>query len=91
MRLSFLLAAGLTCLATAAPSASYDTHVLHEKRDGDPAAWKRHARAFKEQALPIRIGLKQRNLEHANRFVEDVADPESPNYGIICISYIHAS
>ena len=75
-----LLTAGLVGLAAAVPS---ETHAVHEKRDAAPFAWKRHSRAVKEQVLPIRIGLKQRNLEHADRFIQDVADPDSPNYGII--------
>jgi tripeptidyl-peptidase I len=73
-----LLTAGLVGLAAAAPS---ETHAVHEKRHAAPFAWKRHSRAVKEQVLPIRIGLKQRNLEHADRFIQDVADPDSPNYG----------
>ena len=73
-----LLTAGLVGFAAAVPS---DPHVIHEKRSGSPLAWKRHSRAIKEQTLPIRIGLKQRNLHNADRFIQDVADPDSPNYG----------
>ena len=81
MHFSILFTATLAGLAAAAPSISADPHVLHEKRNGEPVAWQRLARAWKSQSLPIRIGLKQRNLHHANRFIDDVADPESPNFG----------
>lgn len=62
-------------------SPRYDAHVLHEKRNGEPIAWQKDARAARHHVLPIRIGLKQRNLEHAERFIYDISDPESPNYG----------
>ena len=74
-----LFSAALAGLAAAAPSP--DPHVLHEKRDGEPVSWTRHARAIKSQVLPIRIGLKQRNLHHVNRFIDEVADPDSPKFG----------
>ncbi|KAI0477842.1 subtilisin-like protein [Xylariaceae sp. FL0804] len=76
---SILLTAAAAGLALAAPSS--DAHVLHEKRSGDPIAWTRHSRAARDTVLPVRIGLKQRNLEHGDRFLADVADPDSPNYG----------
>ncbi|TKA79494.1 hypothetical protein B0A55_02454, partial [Friedmanniomyces simplex] len=66
-------------LASALPSA--EPHVLHEKRDGLPVAWRHHSRAERSTVLPVRIGLKQRNLEHGHKYVEDVADPKSPNFG----------
>ncbi|EOA86025.1 uncharacterized protein SETTUDRAFT_177490 [Exserohilum turcica Et28A] len=31
--------------------------------------------------LPVRIGLKERNLEHGDRFLDDISDPDSPNFG----------
>ncbi|KAK4903467.1 hypothetical protein LTR27_000398 [Elasticomyces elasticus] len=68
--------AGLT---SAFPTA--EPHVLHEKRDHAPVAWKHHTRAERSTILPVRIGLKQRNLEHAARYIQDVSDPKSPNFG----------
>jgi len=29
----------------------------------------------------MRVALKQQNLEHAEAFIMDVADPKSPNFG----------
>ncbi|KAK5125885.1 hypothetical protein LTR08_005117 [Meristemomyces frigidus] len=80
MRLA-LFAAALLGLVSAAPASRPDTHVVHEKRDGLPMAWRRHARAERSTVLPVRIGLKQRNLEHGGDLVADVADPDSPNFG----------
>lgn len=56
-------------------------HPVHEKRNGLPMAWKRHSKAPREAVLPVRIGLNQRNLEHGERYLMDIADPDSPNFG----------
>ncbi|KAK1094542.1 hypothetical protein LTR48_000091 [Friedmanniomyces endolithicus] len=73
------LVAAFAGFASALPSA--EPHVLHEKRDGLPVAWRHHSRAERSTVLPVRIGLKQRNLEHGSRYIADVADPKSPNFG----------
>ncbi|KAI1748924.1 peptidase S8/S53 domain-containing protein [Xylaria castorea] len=76
------LVAGLACAAIpslAAPSSS--GHVLHEKRDGEPHLWQKRDRATPSQVLPIRIGLRQRNLDNAESYIYEVADPNSPNFG----------
>ena len=62
-------------------SPTFGTHVLHEKRDYDPPQWERLGRADPQQRLPVRIALRQRNVEHAEEYIYDVADPRSPNYG----------
>lgn len=56
-------------------------HVVHEKRDGEPTAWIRHERADTNAILPLRIGLKQSNLEHMHKFVDDISNPKSANFG----------
>ncbi|KAK5115872.1 hypothetical protein LTR85_009466 [Meristemomyces frigidus] len=76
-----LLAAAFTGLAAAVPSPLAGSHVIHEKRSGLPVAWRHHSRAERSTILPVRIGLRQRNLEQGNRFLEDVSDPESSNFG----------
>lgn len=78
MRVSDLLLLSLTSLAAGSPLGS---HVVHEKRNALPVAWTKHSRAPKDTVLPVRIGLTQRNLEHADRFLDDISDPESPNFG----------
>jgi hypothetical protein len=78
MRYSSWLLFGLHGLAASSPLT---THSVHEKRDALPVAWNKHSRAARDAVLPVRIGLKQRNLEHSDRFLEDVSDPDSPNFG----------
>lgn len=82
MRFSFLTAAaGLAAIVSAAPRPGNVNHVQHEKRNGEPHQWNKRERALRDEVLPVRIGLKQRNLEHVARFVSDVADPDSRNFG----------
>jgi hypothetical protein len=57
------------------------THTVHEKRHALPFAWTKHSRAPSTAVLPVRIGLNQRNLEHADIFLEDVSNPDSLNFG----------
>ncbi len=73
----------LACLVAAceAAPASTGTHVLHEKRDVLHPAWKVHSRAPRDYVMPMRFALKQRNLEHAERYILEVSDPASPSFG----------
>ncbi|KAF2155404.1 subtilisin-like protein [Myriangium duriaei CBS 260.36] len=70
----------LGSLALAAPT-SHLNHEVHEKRNAAPHAWTKHSPAVGSQALPIRIGLKQRNLHRSAEFIDDVASPFSKNFG----------
>lgn len=76
------LSTALLSLASTISAIPTTNHVLHEKRsDGPHSAWKKHSRAVGSEILPVRIGLKQRNLKHAERFIHDISDPSSPNFG----------
>lgn len=79
MRLSFAAAAAFAGLAAAVPTAN---HAVHEKINGQPIAWTKGARAPKNQPLPVRVALKQRNLDNLDQYVDEVADPDSPNFGM---------
>ncbi|EFX02100.1 protease s8 tripeptidyl peptidase [Grosmannia clavigera kw1407] len=57
-------------------------HVLHERRsEGASNLWARTAKADPAAVLPVRIGLKQQNLERGEEFLLDVSHPTSANYG----------
>jgi tripeptidyl-peptidase-1 len=71
----------LLVFGSIAASSPLSTHAIHEKRHAVPVAWNKHSRAPKDALLPVRIGLNQRNLEHSDRFLDDISDPESPNFG----------
>ncbi|KAI1295167.1 peptidase S8/S53 domain-containing protein [Xylaria venustula] len=81
MRFSTLVVALASSAATTLAAPSPNKHVLHEKRDGEPHAWEKRDRAARSQVLPIRIGLRQRNIENAERYIHEVSDPNSPNFG----------
>ena len=80
-------------ICSAAPSARSANHVLHEKRDGKPHQWAKRDRAASHHLMPIRIALRQRNLENADKYVYDVSDPRSPNFGnpFICYTEIFSN
>ncbi|KAL9113006.1 MAG: hypothetical protein Q9227_002871 [Pyrenula ochraceoflavens] len=65
--------------AFAAPSP--EKYVLHEKREGRLKAWTRGHRLHRRSMLPMRIGLKQSNLDRGHEMLMDVSHHESPNYG----------
>lgn len=81
MRFSTLVVAFASSAITSLAAPSSSKHVLHEKRDGKPHLWEKRDRATRSQVLPIRIGLRQRNLENAERYIYEVSDPNSPNFG----------
>ncbi|WPH04960.1 Aorsin [Acrodontium crateriforme] len=70
-----LTAVTLFANALAAPA----NHVRHEKR-GVPLNHVRR-RVESEAIIPIRIALKQSNLETGHDMLMDVSSPQSPNYG----------
>ena len=56
-------------------------HVVHEKRDRLPAKWAKRAKMDARTVLPVRVGLKQRNLERAHEYLDEVSNPASSKYG----------
>ena len=78
MHYSLLAFGAFVATVIAAPSS---THVLHEKRDALPFGWERHDRLPSHNVLPMRVALKQSNLEKAEKYLMEVSHPESPKYG----------
>lgn len=56
-------------------------HVVHEQVPPSMSAWGKSHRLHQTATLPVRVGLTQQNLHRAEEFINDVAHPESPNYG----------
>ena len=57
-------------------------YVVHERRhEAIDQRWDKRESLDRSQLLPIRIGLKQSNLEHADRWLMEVSDPASPRFG----------
>ncbi|GAW11384.1 hypothetical protein ANO14919_007280 [Xylariales sp. No.14919] len=56
-------------------------HVVHEKRDGVPAHWRKISEASDDTPIDLRFALKQNNLERAQEYMREVSHPESENFG----------
>lgn len=68
-------------VATSAIASPILHHVIHEKRDRLPLGWSKRSRLEGHLIIPMRVALTQSNLHRGEKFLMDVADPESPNYG----------
>lgn len=60
MRLSFLAVCSLAATVLATPTTN---HALHEKRDALPRGWVKLDRLDRRAIMPMRVALKQRNLD----------------------------
>ncbi|KAI1374799.1 subtilisin-like protein [Hypoxylon crocopeplum] len=59
-----------------------DTHVQHEKRTAVQArSWTKVERAIPDAILPMRVGLKQRNLRSGHDLLMEISNPKSKFYG----------
>ncbi|KAK0115982.1 hypothetical protein ONS95_013021 [Cadophora gregata] len=79
-----LLSLGLAlCIAPFVQAAAVPkSHVLHERRDTTSAKqWVKREQLSPTAILPMRIGLKQQNLEYGHDYLMDISHPDSPNYG----------
>ncbi|GJC97441.1 pro-kumamolisin [Colletotrichum higginsianum] len=75
------LLTALAAVAFANPVTRSHKHVVHEERHPARSEWAKNHRLHTMARLPVRIGLAQSNLHRANEFMNDVAHPDSPNYG----------
>jgi tripeptidyl-peptidase I len=69
----------LISLVLAEPQLSRS--VVHEKRSTIPNGWTRLERHASDTIMPMRFGLRQRNLDRIEEFLLDVSHPDSSNYG----------
>jgi tripeptidyl-peptidase-1 len=65
-----------TLLAVAAAKPVPESHVVHEKRDVGhrftTSKWVKRDRLEKNAVLPVRVGLKQQNLDNGAQLLMDV-------------------
>ncbi|ORY56843.1 alkaline serine protease [Pseudomassariella vexata] len=58
------------------------SHIQHEKRTEEQGRrWVKFSQAQHDAKLPMRIGLKQRNLQEGHDLLMDISDPNSESYG----------
>ncbi|KAH8883530.1 alkaline serine protease [Thozetella sp. PMI_491] len=59
-----------------------DTHVLHERQpDHWVSKWDKRQKAPRDTVLPMRVGLRQRNLRDGHEKLMEISNPNSPSYG----------
>ena len=78
MHFRSLLAVGALASGTLSSPAS---HVLHEKRSSIPDGWRRGERLESHQLLPMKIALKQSNLDRLDDYLMEVSHPQSDKFG----------
>ncbi|TWU78818.1 hypothetical protein ED733_007331 [Metarhizium rileyi] len=82
MKISHILLGGFlpAVIVTAVPAGQY---MVHEQRGGSHSheQWTKGEPASGSLVVPVRIGLKQSNLEKADGHLLEVSDPASPKYG----------
>lgn len=76
-----VLCSATVLLANCAASQIASTHVVHEQRPGPPQGWMRRPSYDVSGVLPMKVGLRQRNLHRADEWLMDVSDPASTKYG----------
>lgn len=55
--------------------------VVHEKRYHVPSGWAQSHKLDPTVILPLRFGLAQPNIQTIGEYLNDIAHPDSPNYG----------
>lgn len=68
----------LSLLAVGYPSPT--RYVVHERRNVLPSGFVRRGRLDPAARIPLRIGLKQRNLHLASELLDQVSHPQSETY-----------
>lgn len=56
-------------------------HVVHERRDIIPHAWALDRRAPPSQIIPLRIGMKQKNMDKLYDELMAISHPDSSQFG----------
>ncbi|KDQ11416.1 hypothetical protein BOTBODRAFT_35307 [Botryobasidium botryosum FD-172 SS1] len=57
------------------------SYTTHEARRHAPSGWSKRGGLNKRATIPVRINLKQGNLNQAEKLLMAVSHPDSPNYG----------
>ena len=80
MHFNLALILASAALVAGSPLANRAGHVVHEKRDIIPHGWHKRGALNDRAVLPLRFGLKQRNLHRAEEFLDSVSNPRSSKY-----------
>lgn len=79
---SLVALATLAVVGYASPlTSARSDHVVHERRSTPPPGWQARDRVDGHIKMPLRIGLKQRNLDMGSHYLDEVSNPRSSKYG----------
>jgi tripeptidyl-peptidase-1 len=79
---TFSIYASIVVAAVVSARSIPDTHVLHERRDVEfPTDIVKRSPVDSSLVLPMRIGLRQSNLDKAEEWLMEVSRPRSSKYG----------
>ena len=67
-----MAALSVVAAAAAAPSPYSPNHVIHERREVAPRTWHKRSTLGSRMKLPMRIGLKQSNLDKGHDLLMEV-------------------
>ncbi|KAG1818301.1 peptidase S8/S53 domain-containing protein [Suillus variegatus] len=81
MRCSLTTFVTLSLAVASLARPALSPYNVHEKRSAIPAGWSQTRRHESAATLPLRIALKQNNLEFIDEYLYDVSHPKSSNYG----------
>lgn len=56
-------------------------HVVHERRQIMPEGWNWHSRMSPDRILPMRVALKQSQIENLDEHLMKISSPGSEDYG----------
>lgn len=73
MKAGYLLVSGFLAVAGAAPTNNPASSVVHEKRGAhSDIHWTKREAVDPKKRVPVRIALKQRNLEKGEQYLLEV-------------------
>ncbi|TFA98341.1 Tripeptidyl-peptidase sed1 [Trichoderma ghanense] len=78
MKIGLIVLNSLLAGVIAVPTGS---RVIHEQRDTSNARWIKREALDPDTKVPVRIALKQSNLDKGMDYLLDVSHPDSANYG----------
>ncbi|OTA00191.1 tripeptide peptidase [Trichoderma parareesei] len=78
MKIGLIVLNSLLAGAIAVPAG---LQIVHEKRDTSNARWTKREALNPNTKVPVRIALKQNNLDKGMDYLLDVSHPKSANYG----------
>ena len=79
MFFSTLVTAALAATAFASPITT--VHTVHEKRSELPQGWRKRDVLDRRAILPMKVGLRQSNLDKGWDWLKEVSYPNSDKYG----------